>query len=128
MTPSFLVLDASVAISWVLADENEPYSEEVLECLPQYRPIAPAVWPLEVGNALVMAERRQRLLLIPPLVLHGIMALNNEPVMIINFPDYLYNPADPDEQRLPHDMPLRYADGTEAPYCWFQNTEDDRHK
>jgi dTDP-4-dehydrorhamnose 3,5-epimerase len=77
---------------------------------------------------IIIGERRQRLLLIPPQVLHGIIALNHEPVMIINFPDYLYNPADPDEQRLPHDAPLRYVDGMEAPYCWFQNTEDDRHK
>ena len=61
MTSPFLVIDASVAISWVLADENEPYSQFVLQSLPQYRPIAPAVWPLEVGNALVMAERHQRL-------------------------------------------------------------------
>ena len=61
MTSPFLVIDASVAISWVLADENEPYSKTVLQSLPQYRPIAPAVWPLDVGNALVMAERRQRL-------------------------------------------------------------------
>ncbi|MDD2902499.1 MAG: type II toxin-antitoxin system VapC family toxin [Syntrophales bacterium] len=61
MTSPFLVIDASVAISWVSADENEPYSQSVLQSLPQYRPIAPAVWPLEVGNDLVMAERRQRL-------------------------------------------------------------------
>ena len=62
MTPLFLVLDASVAVSWVMGDEDEPYSVGVLECLPKYRTIVPAVWPLEVGNALVMAERRQRLL------------------------------------------------------------------
>ena len=61
MTSSFLVIDASVSISWLLADENESYSPGVLECFPQYRAIAPAVWPLEVGNALLMAERRQRL-------------------------------------------------------------------
>jgi len=61
MISSFLVIDASVVISWILADENETYSQGVLECLPKYRSIAPAIWPLEVGNALVVAERRQRL-------------------------------------------------------------------
>jgi dTDP-4-dehydrorhamnose 3,5-epimerase len=76
----------------------------------------------------VMGERRQRLLVIPPLVLHGVVALNNEPMMLINFPDYLYNAKEPDEQRIPYDKALRYSDGSEGPYNWFQRTEDDRHK
>lgn len=76
----------------------------------------------------VMGERRQRLLVIPPNVLHGTLALNNEPVLIVNFPDYVYNPREPDEHRVPYDTPLRYTDGTEGPYCWFRTTEDERHK
>jgi dTDP-4-dehydrorhamnose 3,5-epimerase len=76
----------------------------------------------------IIGEQRQRLLVIPIGVLHGVMALGNEPAMLINFPDFLYNAQEPDEQRVPYDASLRYADGTEAPYRWVQNTEDDRHK
>jgi len=76
----------------------------------------------------VMGERRQRLLVIPPFVLHGLLALDNEPMMLINFPDYLYNAKAPDENRMPYDKPLRYADGTEGAYRWVQRTEDEKHK
>jgi len=76
----------------------------------------------------VLGERRQRLLVIPRMVLHGLVALAGEPAMLINFPDYLYNAAEPDEQRLPHDMSLRYSDGREGPFCWFLVTEDVRHR
>jgi dTDP-4-dehydrorhamnose 3,5-epimerase len=76
----------------------------------------------------VMGERRQRLLVIPPNIMHGTLALNNEPVFVVNFPDFVYNAQSPDEHRLPYDMPLLLPDGTEKPYCWFQMTEDDKHK
>jgi len=55
------VLDASVALSWGFEDETTPYTEAVLEALAECEAVVPAVWPLEVGNGILMAERRGRL-------------------------------------------------------------------
>lgn len=55
------VVDASVATAWVFEDETTPYTEAVLDALAQGKAVVPSVWPLEVGNALVVAERRGRL-------------------------------------------------------------------
>ena len=55
------VLDASVALAWLLADEANDYSERVLDRLNREEVIAPAIWPMEVANVLVLAERRGRL-------------------------------------------------------------------
>ncbi|MHC4941513.1 MAG: polysaccharide biosynthesis C-terminal domain-containing protein [Planctomycetota bacterium] len=70
-----------------------------------------------------MGEFRQKLLVFPPKVLHGVIALNNEPMWLLNFPDVKYNPENPDEHRMPHDMPIRRKDGTTAPYEWLRCTE-----
>jgi predicted nucleic acid-binding protein len=55
------VVDASVALAWCFADEQEPYAVAVLRLLESRAAIVPSVWPLEVANALVIAERRGRL-------------------------------------------------------------------
>jgi len=55
------VLDASVTVAWALEDENDPYPEEILDLLREGKAFVPSIWPLEVANALLMAERRQRL-------------------------------------------------------------------
>lgn len=55
------VLDASVAIGWSLPDEHEPYSAKILELVETGKPIVPAIWPEEIANALLCAERRQRI-------------------------------------------------------------------
>ena len=72
-----------------------------------------------------VGEYRQKLVVFPPKILHGVMALNNEPMWIMNFPDYIYNAESPDEHRLPFDTPIRRKDGTVAPYQWFRNTESE---
>lgn len=54
-----LVLDSSIAISWCLPDEGG--SDQIQEAVASAGAIAPAHWPLEVVNALLMAERRQRI-------------------------------------------------------------------
>ncbi|WP_374631255.1 type II toxin-antitoxin system VapC family toxin [Ferrovibrio sp.] len=56
------VLDASVAIAWCF--EQEPGS--ALDLLHQrletdLAPIVPSIWPLEVANAVLMAEKRRRI-------------------------------------------------------------------
>jgi predicted nucleic acid-binding protein len=61
---SRFVLDASVTVAWCFADETTAYTETVLEMLAAGGDaLAPAIWPLEVANVLVMAERRKRITL-----------------------------------------------------------------
>ncbi len=54
------VLDASVTLAWCFEDEAGPYADAVLERFTEATALAPIIWPLEVGNALVVAERRGR--------------------------------------------------------------------
>jgi len=55
------VIDASVVLAWCFEDEASPYADAVLERLAQAEALAPIIWPLEVGNALVVSERRGRI-------------------------------------------------------------------
>lgn len=52
-----------------------------------------------------MGEDTPLLLLIPRGVAHGYRTLGAAPAVIIYFTTESYNPADPDEMRLPHDDP-----------------------
>jgi len=61
MPQGVFVLDASVALSWAFRDEFGPYSRAVLEALAEAEAFVPSIWPLEVGNGLLVAERRRRL-------------------------------------------------------------------
>ncbi|GBC96364.1 tRNA(fMet)-specific endonuclease VapC [bacterium HR16] len=56
-----LVLDASVTLSWAFEDEVSAYADRVLESLSDMQAFVPAIWPLEVTNALLVAQRRGRL-------------------------------------------------------------------
>ena len=55
------VLDASVTLAWCLRDEGGDYPARVLEALRDGEAVAPVLWPLEVTNGLMVAERRGRL-------------------------------------------------------------------
>jgi predicted nucleic acid-binding protein len=56
------VLDASVAVAWCFEDESTPFTEGVLDLLSAGTEVlTPAIWPFEVANALLVAERRKRL-------------------------------------------------------------------
>jgi len=55
------VIDNSVVMAWCFADEESDYADFVLDSLEVNEAIVPAIWPLEVGNVLVVGERRQRL-------------------------------------------------------------------
>lgn len=59
--PPTLVLDASVTLAWAFEDEGNGYPDSVLESLIEAEASVPIIWPLEVGNALLAAERRGRL-------------------------------------------------------------------
>ena len=61
MPPPALVLDASVTLAWAFEDEENAYPDFVLESLGEAKACVPTIWPLEVGNALLVAERRGRL-------------------------------------------------------------------
>jgi predicted nucleic acid-binding protein len=54
------VLDNSVVMAWSFEDEIDEYADAVLDRLATARAIVPALWPLEVANALLMGERRKR--------------------------------------------------------------------
>ncbi|MGH7324201.1 MAG: type II toxin-antitoxin system VapC family toxin [Candidatus Rokuibacteriota bacterium] len=56
-----LVLDCSVAMAWCFETEADRYADAVLDALADGMAVVPALWPLEVANVLVMAERRRRL-------------------------------------------------------------------
>lgn len=55
------VLDASIALAWCFADEATPATDALLDRLADEEAVAPALWRLEVANALTLAERRGRL-------------------------------------------------------------------
>lgn len=56
-----LVLDNSVSAAWCFSDESNDYTEGVFSAIETHgRGIAPALWPLELANSLVVAERKKR--------------------------------------------------------------------
>lgn len=55
------VIDNSVVMSWCFEDEGNSYAEAVLESLESGEAFVPAIWPLEVGNVLLVAETKKRL-------------------------------------------------------------------
>lgn len=61
MLPTALVLDASVTLAWAFEDKENAYTDHVLEIMTEAKAYVPPIWPLEVGNALLVAERRGRL-------------------------------------------------------------------
>lgn len=60
MAESFVV-DNSVVMSWFFQDETNPYADRVLESLSEATAFVPSIWPLEVVNVLLVAERKKRL-------------------------------------------------------------------
>lgn len=55
------VVDNSVVMSWCFKDETNEYADAVLDLLCETTAFVPSIWPLEVVNVLVTAERRGRL-------------------------------------------------------------------
>ncbi len=58
---SNFVLDCSVAISWFMPDEL--CDSSLLDLVAEKGAIVPSLWPLEVGNVLLIAERKKRITL-----------------------------------------------------------------
>ena len=55
------VLDSSVALAWLLPDEVNEAVDRLADRLEQDSASVPGIWPLEVGNALLVAQRRGRI-------------------------------------------------------------------
>ncbi|HKM90605.1 MAG TPA: type II toxin-antitoxin system VapC family toxin [Candidatus Acidoferrales bacterium] len=56
-----MVIDASVALAWCFPDEDSDYADGVLAALEGRAIVVPALWPIEVTNAVLVAERRKRI-------------------------------------------------------------------
>jgi predicted nucleic acid-binding protein len=55
------VLDCSVTLSWLLPDERGAATDALADELERTTAVAPAIWPYEVANALLVAQRRARI-------------------------------------------------------------------
>jgi len=55
------VLDCSVTMAWAFDDEEAPRAAAMRDRLGEDIAVVPSIWALEVGNALLAAERRQRI-------------------------------------------------------------------
>ncbi len=55
------MVDASLALAWCFPNEASEYADGVLVALKGQSIFVPAVWGLEIANALLVGERRKRL-------------------------------------------------------------------
>ena len=55
------VIDASVALSWFLQDEQSPASDRLFALVAEEGAVVPSLWRLEIANALQVAVRRNRI-------------------------------------------------------------------
>jgi predicted nucleic acid-binding protein len=56
-----VVVDASTALAWCFPDEASDYADGVLVALEGKTILVPAVWGLEIANAVLVGERKKRL-------------------------------------------------------------------
>ena len=56
-----IVIDNSVVMSWCFEDEASYYADSVLNELKITSAMVPSIWPYEIVNVLLVAERRKRL-------------------------------------------------------------------
>jgi predicted nucleic acid-binding protein len=55
-----LVLDSSVTLAWFLPDERRADADILLDRVTSAGALAPTLWPIEVGNAFLVAQRHRR--------------------------------------------------------------------
>ena len=58
---NLFVVDNSIVMSWCFQDEANQYADAVLDSLSEATALVPSIWPLEVINVLLVAERRMRI-------------------------------------------------------------------
>ena len=56
-----VVVDASIALAWCFPDETSDYADGVLVSLEGKTLLVPAIWSLEIANAVLVGERGKRL-------------------------------------------------------------------
>jgi predicted nucleic acid-binding protein len=56
-----IVLDCSVTISWFIPDEFLKSSLNIRDKISEEGAIVPTIWSLEIGNVLLVSERRKRI-------------------------------------------------------------------
>jgi predicted nucleic acid-binding protein len=56
-----VVVDAPIALAWCFPDKTSEYADGVLVSLEGKTMLVPAVWSLEIANAVLAGERRKRL-------------------------------------------------------------------
>ena len=83
---SGIVVDASVALAWLLEDEDDPRANRILDRLAEDVALVPQLWHLETRNALIAAERRGRLS--EREVKERLGALNSIPIQTDDEPDF----------------------------------------
>jgi predicted nucleic acid-binding protein len=55
------VLDCSVTMAWVFPDEANESTNALRDSLIKDSAVVPVLWPIEVGNVLLVATRRERI-------------------------------------------------------------------
>lgn len=55
------VLDCSLTMTWCFSDEATSHTRSALKGLESSIALVPSLWPYEVGNILVVAQRRNRI-------------------------------------------------------------------
>ena len=55
------VIDNSVVMTWCFKEENSQYSDFILDKLERATAFVPSIWPLEITNVLLVAERKKRI-------------------------------------------------------------------
>lgn len=58
---SAVVVDASTSLAWCFPDEKSDHADRVLVSLKGKHILVPAVWGLEIANAILVGERKRRL-------------------------------------------------------------------
>lgn len=55
------VLDCSVTMAWLFSDEASEATDSLRESMVSDSAVVPVLWPIEVGNVLLVATRRGRI-------------------------------------------------------------------
>lgn len=55
-----VIIDSSMALSWCFEDERDAEALASLQHVAESGALAPTLWPIEIANGLLMAQRRGR--------------------------------------------------------------------
>jgi predicted nucleic acid-binding protein len=80
-----IVVDASVALDWIFRSERSERANRVLAAVLEHGLVVPAIWPAEVANGLLAAQRKGRL---KPEELPGALALFEELPVTVRAPSH----------------------------------------